>query len=366
MDPEQAGSSLAEPRRLGHSEVTVTALGLGGAALGNLYAPVDEEDAAATVAAALQHGIRYLDTAPAYGYGLSERRIGTALAASDVDDIVIATKIGWRLEAASAEDGDWRIWADAPSMRVVMDFSPRAVRDSIEGSLRRLRVERVSILWIHDPDEAASAGGRDPEAPSHFQEAMDTAYPILDRMRSEGKIGAVGVGLSQAEMLCEFAEAGDFDAFLLANRYTLLEQGPLRDLLPLCERKGISLVIGGAFNSGILATGAVRGARYDYGPAPAEVLERVGAIEALCAEHRVPLAAAALQFPLAHPAVASLIFGARSASEVEENCRLASLPIPDRLWSDLKQRGLLARDAPVPAPSGGGSTTVHEGSDGLV
>jgi D-threo-aldose 1-dehydrogenase len=345
-----------ELRRLGRSQVEVTALGLGGAALGNLYAAVSEKDAVSTVSAALEQGIRYLDTAPAYGYGLSERRIGTALTESARDDVVIATKVGWRLEAADS-DGGWGIWADTPSLRAVMDFSPRAVKDSIEGSLRRLGVERVEILWIHDPDEAASAGGRDPDAPSHFHEAMESTYPILDRMRGEGTIGAIGVGLSQSEMLCEFAEAGEFDVFLLANRYTLLEQDPLRDLLPLCERKGISLVIGGAFNSGILATGAVEGARYDYGPAPADVLEKVKRLEAVCARLRVPLAAAALQFPLAHPAVASLIFGARTAAEVGANCRLAALELPARLWSDLKDEGLLDPAAPTPGREGGD----HEG-----
>jgi D-threo-aldose 1-dehydrogenase len=326
----------------------VTALGLGGAALGNLYAAVDEGDAAATVAAALGEGIRYLDTAPAYGYGLSEARIGRALASSDSADVVLATKVGWRLESVTGEEPEWGIWAEAPALKAVMDFSAEAVRASLEGSLRRLGVDRVDILWIHDPDEAASAGGRDPDAPSHFREAMENAYPVLDRMRADGRVGAIGVGISQWEMLFEFAEAGDFDAFLLANRYTLLEQEPLQRLFPLCERRRISIVIGGAFNSGILATGAVAGARYDYQPAAADVLARVRRLEAVCARHRVPLPAAALQFPLAHPTVASLIFGARSPAEVEENCRLASLAIPAGFWAELKAEGLLDPDAPVP------------------
>lgn len=340
----------AQRRRLGASDVEVTRLGLGAAALGNLYATVDPADATATVQAALDAGLRYLDVAPVYGLGVAEQRLGDALAAAGQPDVTLATKVGWRLDPADpAADGDWAIWADAPALRAVMDFSPRAVRDSIEGSLRRLGRERVDVLWIHDPDEAASAGGQDPNAPTHLEDAMAGAYPILDELRRAGTIGAIGVGVSDAELLVEFAQAGDFDAFLLANRYTLLEQEPLHRLLPLCERKGISIVIGGAFNSGILATGAVDGARYDYGPAPQPVLERVRRLEAACARHAVDLPAAALQFPLAHPVVASLIFGARSAREVQDNVRFAAQQIPAAFWSDLRQEGLIDPDAPVPA-----------------
>lgn len=340
----------AQRRRLGSSDVEVTALGLGASALGNLYATVDPAEATATVQAALDAGMRYLDTAPVYGFGVAEQRLGAALAEAGQPDVTLATKVGWRLDPADpAAAGDWAIWADAPPLRAVMDFSPQAVRDSIEGSLRRLGRERVDILWIHDPDEAASAGGQDPDAPSHLEDAMAGAYPLLDELRRAGTIGAIGVGVSDAELLCAFAEAGDFDAFLLANRYTLLEQGPLHTLLPLCERKGISIVIGGAFNSGILATGAVEGARYNYLPAPEHVLERVRRLEAVCARHDVPLPAAALQFPLAHPVVASLIFGARSAREVQDNVRFATQAIPSAFWEELKRERLLDAAAPVPA-----------------
>ena len=338
-------------RRLGNSSVEVTALGLGGAALGNLYATVAEDDALGVVAEALDAGIRYFDTAPAYGYGVSEQRIGSGLMRTGADDVVIATKVGWRLDPATGTS-DWGIWADAPALEVSMDFSPQAVRKSISESLARLGRERVDILWIHDPDEAASAGGRNPSAPSHFAEAMAGAYPVLDELRSRGSVGAIGVGLSQWEMLAEFAEAGDFDAFLLANRYTLLEQEPLRELFPLCEKNQISIVIGGAFNSGILATGAVEGARYDYAPASDRVLDRVRQLESVCARHRVDLPAAALQFPLAHPVVASVVFGARSRAEVADNCRYLRQEIPMAFWQELKERGMIDLDAPVPSPTG--------------
>ena len=338
-------------RRLGNSSVEVTALGLGGSALGNLYATVAEDDALGVVTEALDAGIRYFDTAPAYGYGVSEQRIGSGLARAGADDVVIATKVGWRLDPAIGSS-DWGIWADAPALEVSMDFSSQAVKKSISESLARLGRERVDILWIHDPDEAASAGGRNPTARGHFAEAMAGAYPVLDELRSQGSVGAIGVGLSQWEMLVEFAEAGDFNAFLLANRYTLLEQEPLRELFPLCERNQISIVVGGAFNSGILATGAVEGARYDYATASDQVLDRVRQLESVCARHGVDLPAAALQFPLAHPVVASVVFGARSRAEVADNCRYLRQETPMAFWHELKERGMIDLDAPVPSPTG--------------
>jgi D-threo-aldose 1-dehydrogenase len=206
---------------------------------------------------------------------------------------------------------------------------------SVEESLKRLHLDCVDILLIHDPDD-------------HYQDAIDGAYPALEKLRSEGSVKAIGAGMNQSEMLARFAREGDFDCFLLAGRYTLLEQRGLTELLPLCERKGISVIIGGPYNSGILATGVREDARYEYQSAPLEVVEKVRRLDVLCAQYAVPRKAAALQFPLAHPAVASVIPGCRSAAEVEENAAMIEFPIPPEFWLELKAARIIETDAPVP------------------
>lgn len=338
-----------ESAPIGSGARQVTALGLGTTALANMYAALDDDAAAATLDAAFDAGIRYIDTAPAYGSGLAEQRVGAWLARRDRDSVVISTKVGNSLRPISAEEAAGGLFENALLAAPYMDFSRDAILRSLEESLSRLRTDRVDMVAIHDPDEAASIEpGVDPYARSHFREAMEETYPVLDELRSQGVIGAVGVGMNGWEMLVDFAKAGDFDYFLLAGRYTLLEQESARTLLPLCAERGISVVIGGPYSSGILATGAVEGARFNYAPAGPDVLERVRRIEAVCARHAVPLRAAALQFPARHPAVTSVIPGARTADEVRENIELFTAPIPGDLWSELVAEGLI--DASVGSP----------------
>src|SRR6185312_4524724 len=224
-----------------------------------------------------------------------------------------------------------------------IDYSYDGIMRSFEDSIHRLGTDRIDILLLHDCDRRNHGDAYS----ERFREAMAGAYKALLALREQGAVRAIGAGLNEWEACQDFAEAGDFDCFLLAGRYTLLDQGALHSFLPLCTRRGIGIILGGPYNSGILATGPVPGAFYDYAPASPAILERTRAIEAACARHGVPLAAAALQFPLSHPAVASVIPGARSPAEVEENLRLLARPIPSALWAELKTAGLLRADAPT-------------------
>ena len=322
---------------IGRTDLRVSRLGFGGVPLGGLYKDLSEDEADATVRRALELGIKYFDTAPIYGFGKSEIRLGRELAHCNRDSIVVATKVGYTLvpEDGGRDEKVFHRFTNVPPMRPVFDYSYDGIMRTFEGSLRRLNLSRVDILNIHDPDD-------------HWDEAIGIVYPALHQLRSEGVVGAIGVGMNQAEMLARFAREGDFDCLLLAGRYTLIDHTGLRELLPICERKGISVIIGGPYNSGILATGARPGATYNYVDASPAVLEKVAAIEAVCGRHDVPLQAAALQFPMAHPAVAAIIPGARSVAEVEENVQLMSLPIPDDFWGELRHLNLLPREAPVP------------------
>jgi D-threo-aldose 1-dehydrogenase len=310
----------------------VTRLGLGLAPLGGLYEAVGDEQAYATVERAWDLGIRYFDTAPFYGSGLSERRAGHVLAGKPRAEYTLSTKVGRRLVAAPPGTVD--VWAEAAPLRPEWDFSAAGTVASLEESLDRLGLDRVDILHIHDPDE-------------HFREAMEGTRPALVKLREEGRIDAVSAGMNQAEMLTDFVRTGDFDCVLLAGRYTLLDQSGLAALLPLCERQRVSVLIGGAFNSGILAD-PHPGATFDYRPAPPATLAKALAISDVCERHGVPLRAAALQFPLAHPAVASVVVGARSPAEVEDAAAMVSLAIPADLWQELRAEKLIEEDAPTP------------------
>jgi D-threo-aldose 1-dehydrogenase len=327
----------------------VTTIGLGGTGLGNMYRAVDQDAAIATVHAAYENGVRYFDTAPVYGFGLSETRLGQAVKSLPRGDIVISSKVGYDLVPIPQSELKPTLWENPPAMRADFDYSHDAVMRSIEGTLKRLDTDYVDMLSIHDPDEAIHFGpGEDPLARSRFREAMDGAYPALDALRAQGVIKAIGVGINQWQMLSDFVVAGRFDYFLLAGRYTLLEQEPLATLLPLCEQRNTKIIIGGPYNSGILATGAVAGATFNTKPAPEQVLERVHRIEAVCAKYGVALPAAALQFPLGHPLVVSVIPGARSVEELQQNLDYMRQPIPASLWSDLKREGLVEPAAPLP------------------
>jgi D-threo-aldose 1-dehydrogenase len=335
---------------IGKTALSVTQYGLGGTALGNIYTAVEEQAALDTVDAAYQAGVRYFDTAPLYGSGLSEIRLGKGVARYQRDDVVISSKVGWTLEPNEpGKKPAINLFDKALPYRGVINYSADAIKRSLEDSLKRLNTDRIDIVLMHDPDEAASIQGRDPYAASHFDQAMAEAYPILDDLRSQGVIKAIGAGMNQWQMLEDFARAGDFDCFLLAGRYTLLEQESLKSFLPLCEQKQISIIVGGPYNSGILASGAVEGAYYNYQAAPPDILDRVRKIEGVCARHKVSLQAAALQFPFGHPAVATIIPGARSVQELGDNIGYFEEKIPADFWAELKHAELIDPTAPIPS-----------------
>ena len=337
-------------QKIGKYGLEVTQMGMGGAALGNLYATVGEATATDTIAAAYGAGIRYFDTAPLYGYGRSETRLGAGLSRYKRNEWVISTKVGYSLVPRTAEEPSDSPFVDVLPFETVFDYSRDAVLRSVEESLRRLQTDRVDILFIHDADEGASTepGFSDPYANSHFSEVMQEVYPVLDELRAQKVVQAIGAAMNQWQMLYDFAVEGHFDCFLLAGRYTLLEQESLRRLLPLCEEKNIRIVIGGPYNSGILASGAVEGAYYNYLLAPEDILERTRQIQEVCERHNVPLQGAALQFPFGHPAIASIIPGARSTAEIEANIAFFEHKIPVDFWDELKDSSLIAADAPLP------------------
>jgi D-threo-aldose 1-dehydrogenase len=336
-----------EKVRLGQTTLSLTRLGFGSVPLGGLYKDISEDEAGATVRRTLELGINYFDTAPIYGFGKSEIRLGRELAKRNRDSFIIATKVGYTLipDQGERDPKVFHRFDNVPPLRPVYDYSYDGIMRTFEGSLQRLNLSRVDVLNIHDPDY-------------NWEEAAGVAYPTLHKLRSEGVVRAIGVGMNQAEMLARFARECDFDCLLVAGRYTLIDHTGLRELLPICEQKQISVIIGGPYNSGILATGARPGATFNYVEASPEVMERVMAIEAVCARHSVPLKAAALQFPLAHPSVAAIIPGARSVAEVEENFHLASLAVPDDFWEELRHLGLLPEEAPTPR--------LEQTSEGLV
>ncbi|MSP88139.1 MAG: aldo/keto reductase [Alphaproteobacteria bacterium] len=329
-------------RNLGRSKVGLTAIGLGGAPMGNLFRPVAEGDARATVDAAWSGGLRYFDTAPLYGHGLGEQRMGAALRFRPRDDFIVSTKVGRLLVPDAAADGG--AYVQVPPHRPVFDYSRDGTLRSVEASLARLGLDRVDLLLIHDID--AFTHGPDEQA-QRYRDAMTGAYPALDGLRRAGAVGAIGLGVNDWRVCARAAEDGDFDGFLVAGRYTLLEQEPLDSFLPLCVRRGIGVIAAGVFNSGILATGPIEGAMYNYRPAPADVRDRASRIERVCRSHGVTLAAAALRLPSMHPAIASIVLGMRDADEVARNLALARQSIPDGLWRDLKAEGLLHPTAPT-------------------
>src|SRR4051812_17318069 len=309
--------TISERRTLGATSVSVTRLGLGCAPLGNLYREVDDADARATVEGAWDAGVRFFDTAPLYGHGLSEVRLGAALAGTvrDGAEAVVATKVGRVLEAGPPGD---TIFAGVPPVRPVFDFSADGVRRSLDESLARLGLDRVDILHVHDPDD-------------HEADALAGAFPALRQLRDDGVIGAIGAGMNQPAMLTRFVRDAGVDCVLLAGRYTLLDQSGLDDLLPAAASAGVSVICGGVFNSGLLAD-TRPGATFDYEEAPSSLVERARRLHAVCRRHDVPAVAAAMQFPAAHPAVASVIVGARSGDEIGTNCLAFELDLPSGLW----------------------------------
>ena len=333
----------------------LTALGFGGAPLGNMLKALPEPQAQATLDAAYELGIRYFDTAPLYGLGLSEERFGAAFQRFGRAGTVLSTKIGRVLrEPRDRHDDPSGIFVDVPRRSFDFDYSYDGVMRSYEQSLQRLGVARIDMLFIHDVDvwthgSKEASGARLAEVMGTGIRGERTAgYRALEELRSNGDVVAIGAGVNEWEICDWLMRRGDFDAFLLAGRYSLLEQSAQESFLPDCVARGIGIVLGGPYNSGILATGAVKGAIYNYAPAPEDILERVRGIEAICEAHDVHIAVAALHFVLAHPAIVSVIPGAVTPEEVARNVEALEADVPVELWRALKEGGFVREDAPVP------------------
>lgn len=332
--------------RLGNGGITFTELGFGAAPLGNLYRAVTDEDAHAVLQAAWDAGCRYFDTAPLYGLGLSEVRVGNFLRSKPRDEYVISTKAGRLLRVCSPErrTGIGKFF-DTPSREEVYDYSYDGVMRSFEASFERTGLDRFDILFCHDVD-VFTHGSRE-ASDIRIEEFMKGGYYAMLSLRDQGVIKAFGGGINEADVCESLARRGDFDLFLLAGRYTLLEQAALDTFLPLCTQRGIGIVLGGPYNSGILARGPTSDAQYNYSNAPQEVLDRVRRIHAACERHGVKMIEAALNFPLSHPAVVSVIPGGQSVAEVRSNREILGVDIPSALWATLKSEGLMRPDAPV-------------------
>ena len=311
--------------QVGNTSLQVTRLGMGTAPIGNLYSDLDDEEALETVRRSYENGIRFFDTAPLYGAGEAERRLGEALRGIPRDNVVIQTKIGRILR---------------PDRSIYFDYSRDGVMKSIEASLERLGMDRVDIVLVHDPDFVNEE--------FHNQQALDEAFPALVDLREQGVIGAVGAGMNQWEMEWEFAKKIDVNCFLLAGRYTLLEQTAL-NFLDWCTENDVSIFLGGVYNSGILATGPVSGAKYDYEDAPEEILAKAGRLQQITTGHGVPLHVAALHFAGAHPAIASLVIGSATSAEADDNRAIWDVDVPAAMWQELQDSGLMAASAPLPA-----------------
>lgn len=335
-------------RELGRTGLQIGTLGFGSAGIGNLYRVVDDADAAAAVREAFAAGVRYFDTAPFYGFGLSELRLGEALRAEGAP-VVISTKVGRRLVPTGPQDprvGREGYFSPRP-FAPVFDYGYDAVLRSHEESLQRLGVPRVDILLCHDL-------GRLTHGPRHqerLREFLDGGYRAMRELRDAGVVRAIGLGVNECGICVELLRRCELDCILLAGRYTLLEQPALAELLPLCAARGVSILCGGPFNSGILVLGSRAGdrAHYDYAAPPPAVLDRVRRLEQVCEQFAVPLPAAALQFPLGHPAVASVVAGCASGAESRQCAALFGHPIPGEFWQTLRERGLIDAHAPLPA-----------------
>ena len=343
--------STTEPRLLNKRtsrSVPLTQMGFGGAPIGNLYKKVEESDAQAALSAAYDCGVRYFDTAPQYGLGRSETRFGAAIDRFGRENIQLSTKIGRLLLDCEPHEVTPEAFVDVPQKRIVFDYTYDGVMRSYDESKKRLGVNNVDILLVHDL--CAFSHGSQEISDAKVRELFDGGgYRALTELRASGEVAAIGAGVNEWQVCEKLLSLGDFDGFLLAGRYTLLEQEALDSFLPLCEKRDVGIILGGPYNSGILATGAVPGAKYNYDVAPDHIMERVAKIEAVCAAHETPLIAAALQFVLGHPCVKTVVPGAVSAAEVEANAALMDRQIPAGLWSDLRSEGLIRSNAPLPS-----------------
>jgi len=335
----------SQQRKFGRSGLDVTAFAFGSAPIGNFFREIDDATADGMIQHAWNAGVRFYDTAPMYGHGLSELRLGHSLRWKPRDEFVVASKVGRLLRPKRRSQINFAPWNNAAANEIVFDYSYDGTMRSFEDSLQRLALEHIDILFIHDIDRFT----RGDEQPEVFEQAMDGCWKALESLRSQGVVKAIGVGVNEWEVCLAALKRHDFDCFLLAGRYTLLEQQALDEFLPLCEARNAAVLVGGGFNSGILATGAVEGAKYNYSPAPKAIMEKVAMIEAVCRDFAVPLPAAALQFVVAHPAIPSFCAGTRTVEQLRQNLDWFSHPIPVDFWASLKKQGLLREDAPVPA-----------------
>jgi D-threo-aldose 1-dehydrogenase len=335
-------------RRVGKTRLEVTTLGLGGAPMGGFRANISDAEAVGLTDTAYELGVRYFDTSPFYGYGRSELRMGAGLREKPRDDYVLSTKIGRIMHAMKPGEkppADFRE-NGLPGFAPVFDYTYDGVMRSLEHSYFRLGISRIDIALVHDVDfwtikDRAILDQR-------FKTVMDSGFKALDELRRAGVISAIGVGINESDTSLRFIQAGDFDCMLLAGRYTLLEQGALEAFLPECVKRGVSVILGGPYNSGILTGGVKADTTHDYVQAPAPLIEKARKIEAVCKRHGVELGAAAMQFPLFHPALCAVIPGALAAREVKQNVDRLSAKIPTELWSELKREKLLDPNAPTP------------------
>lgn len=318
--------------RLG--SLDVTSIGLGSAPLGGLFTSVSDADAEATIECAWSLGVRFFDTAPLYGFGLAERRLGAFLRQQPRESYVISTKVGRLLRAPNGAAAEDDYYKNGQRERPVFDFSHDGVMRSVEESLDRLGLDRVDVLLVHDPDD-------------HYDAAVAGAFRALERLRADGTVKAIGAGMNQSEMLVRFAETVPVDCFLLAGRYTLLDQGALDALFPVCQSKNIGILLGGIYNSGILANPGT-GAKFNYQDADAALVARALELDRLCRKHGTELKAAALQFCMVHPAVTVAVIGARNAGEVADNIAMSETAVPQALWQELRARKLVDARAPLP------------------
>jgi D-threo-aldose 1-dehydrogenase len=326
------------------ARLSFSRLGFGAAPLGNMHRVLSDAEAEGVVQAAWDAGLRYFDTAPLYGHGLSEMRLGRVLAGKPREDFVISTKVGRLLEPCAPGEEGAGIYKSVPPVRGVFDYSYDGVMRSFEASLARLGLDRVDILFVHDVD-ARNHGGWD-ACEARLTELIDRGgWRALDELRADGAVKAIGAGVNEWEPCARLLELADPDLFLLAGRYTLLEQDPLDGLFPECQRRGVGVVNGGPYNSGVLAR---KGGHFDYAAAPPEVIARVEALDRVCARLRIPLISAALQFSVSHPVIVSAIPGSQSLDELHGNLHAMATPVPPALWDDLRAEGLLHPNAPTP------------------
>src|SRR5215831_2828696 len=349
--------STLKRRKIGRTRLEVTEMGLGGAPMGGFRANISDGDAVALTGAAYDAGVRYFDTSPFYGYGRSELRMGAALREHPRDSFVLSTKIGRILHAMKPGEKKPADFRDngLPGFAPVFDYTYDGVMRSLEHSHLRLGISRIDIALVHDVDFWTIKDRTILD--QRFKTVMDSGFKALDELRKAGIIGAIGVGINEADTSLRFIQAGDFDCMLLAGRYTLLEQGGLEAFLPECVKRTVSVILGGPYNSGILTGGVKPGATHDYVAAPAHLIEKAQKIEAVCRRHGVELGAAAMQFPLFHPALCAVIPGALSVAEVKQNAARMGAKIPVELWSELKREKLLDPNAPTASEEARASIT---------